>query len=128
MPEKTNPETTDVSRLSGVPDVPRLLGALGLCARAKGLTFGTEMVCEAIRSATPPRLVIEASDTSANTHKKLCDKCTYYSVRIERVPVRGEDLAAAVGKRAPVAALAVRDEHLCRLVASTIAPQTEDRK
>lgn len=94
-----------------------LLRALGLCARARALICGTPMVCDAMRGAHPPLLVLEASDTSDNTHKKLNDKCTFYHIRHVRLPIDGATLAAAVGKgSAALAALGVTDVQFCRLL------------
>ncbi len=94
-----------------------LLHALGLCARARALIFGAPMVCDAMRDARPPLLVLEASDTSENTHKKLTDKCTFYKIRHVRLPIDGATLATAVGKgSASLAALGVRDASFCRLL------------
>ena len=97
-------------------DPTHLLSSLGLCARAGALVFGTPMVCEALRSAKRPYLVLEAADTSDGTHKRLTDKCSFYHVRHVRLAFTGGELAAAVGKTATLAAVAVRDEQLCRML------------
>ncbi len=106
----------------------KLLSGLGLCARARALTYGTAMVCEALRDRRPPYLVLEASDTSEATHKRLCDKCQFYQVEHVRLPVPGGELAAALGKQNTLAAVAVRDENLCcvvRRALSDLLGQTE---
>ncbi len=106
----------------------KLLSGLGLCAKAGALIYGTPMVCEALRDKRKPCLVLEASDTSASTHKKISDKCNFYQVQHVRLPVTGEDLAAALGKRSTLAAVAVRDENLCRVVTAAfiaLGEQTE---
>lgn len=94
----------------------RVLGALGLCAKARGLTFGTPMVCEALAGRKKPGLVVSANDNSDATGKRLADKCRFYGVRLVRLDVSGDALARAVGKSARLAAVAVNDENLCRLV------------
>ena len=94
----------------------KLLQALGLCAKARALVFGTPMVCEALRQKEKPHLVIEASDNSQNTAKRIADKCIYYKVEHWQIDVDGDALARAVGKHARVAAVAVTDENLCRLL------------
>lgn len=97
------------------PFEEKLLSTLGLCARARKLVTGTPMVCEAMRGGRPPVLVVlEAADTSPNTHKKLSDKCTYYSVPLFRLATDTEGLGRAVGKRGVVAAVGVTDESLYR--------------
>lgn len=101
----------------------RLLTTLGLCARARALIFGTDMVCDAMRrgvSGKTPLLVIEASDTSERTHKKLTDKCGYYKVRHVVVPFAAVRLGAALGRERPLAAAGVTDARLVRAVEAQI--------
>lgn len=99
----------------------RTLGALGLCARAGKLIFGTPMICEALAGRKKPCLVVAAADNSEATDKKLTDKCRTYGVRLEKLGVDGETLAHRVGKTARIAAVAVTDEGLCRMVLGTMA-------
>lgn len=94
----------------------KLLSTLGLCARARKLVMGTPMVCEAMRTGgKPPVLaVLEASDTSENTHGKLASKCTYYRIPHYRIHADTQTLAHAVGKTGAVAAVGVTDENLLK--------------
>lgn len=94
----------------------KTLGALGLCAKARKLICGTPMICEALRGRGKPFLVLAASDNSENTQKKLTDKCTHYGVPLVVLKADGDELSRAVGKQSRVAAVAVTDENLCRLV------------
>ena len=110
MPESTSAEKT--------------LRALGLCAKARKLICGTPMVCEALKGRQKPFLVVEASDNSENTRKRLEDRCGYYGVEKRRLAVSGEELARAVGKTGRVAAAAITDEQLCRLVRGTLETGT----
>ena len=101
----------------------KLLSTLGLCARARKLVMGTPMVCEAVRSKKPPVLaVLEASDTSANTHKRLADKCAYYGVPLYRLAADTAQLGRAVGKTGAVAAVGVTDENLYKALADKLPP------
>ena len=97
-------------------DYTPLLHALGLCARARALVMGTPMVCDAMRTAKKPTLVLVASDASDNTKKRLADKCAYYGVPLVTLPQISTDLAHAVGKASGLAAVGLTDENLCRLV------------
>ncbi len=100
--------------------------ALGLCAKAGRLICGTEMVCEALKSrGKKVFLVIGASDNSENTAKRLRDRCAYYGVSLALPQVSGDELADAVGKRGRVAAAAITDEQLCRLVSGTLKELSE---
>lgn len=96
----------------------RLLSGLGLCVKAGRVIFGAPMICEALKKsgAGKPTLVLEAADTSENTHKRITDKCTYYRVRHIRLGCGGEELSAALGKTSFLAAVAVTDEGMTRLL------------
>ena len=100
-----------------VNDEKKLLSALGLCARARKITAGVPMICDALRRGgkDAPRIVFEAADTSDNTHKRISDKCGYYKVRLVRLSVDGATLAAAIGKSSFTAAVAVTDTQLSNL-------------
>lgn len=93
-----------------------LLSTIGLCARAGRLVIGTPMVCEALRKAGAVAGVLEASDTSDNTHKKLSDKCGFYHTPLYRVSAEGAALGHAVGKTGIVAAVAVTDKSLMQAI------------
>ena len=102
--------TAETGRTAGaVPS--KLLSTLGLCARAGGLVIGTPMVCEALRipagKAGRVLAVLEAEDTSENTHHKLTSKCAYYGVPLYRLAVGTVELARAIGKSAATAAVGV---------------------
>ena len=95
-------------------DDKKLLATLGLCVRAGKVVFGVPMICDAMRKGgiKKPAVVFEALDTSENTHKRITDKCTYYKVKHIKITVGGEELAAALGKTAYLAAVAVTDENM----------------
>ena len=56
-----------------------------------------------------PVTVLEASDTSENTHKRITDKCTHYGVEHIRLSIDGETLAHALGKSGSLGAVALTD-------------------
>ena len=80
------------------------------------------MICDALRRGgkNSPLLVLEAADTSENTHKRLTDKCSYYNIRHVRLLCTGEELAAAVGKSSTIGAVAVTDENFVKLIEKNI--------
>ena len=102
-----------------------LLLMIGMCRGAGKLVIGVPMICEHLRKHSNKArvvngersgmLVIEASDTSENTHKKISDKCNYYKVRHIRILSTCEILGNAVGKSA-TAAVAVTDENFCHAI------------
>lgn len=107
-------------------DEKRLLGMIGMCKRAGKTVIGTPMICEHLRKrgiseldGEIDALVIEAGDTSENSHKKITDKCKYYNVKHIRLEATCEILGRAVGKSA-VAAVAIADKNFCRGILSII--------
>ena len=108
-------------------DERNLLGVIGLCRGAGKAVIGTDMVCEHLRKRGNKSkndgkvdiLVLEASDTSENTHKKISDKCIYYNVKHIRLDATSEILGKAVGKRA-TAAVAIADASFCRAILGRI--------
>ncbi len=101
---------------NGRSEQKALLHALGLCARAGKLLCGVPMICEALSQNRKPFLVLCASDNAENSAKRLRDRCDFYGVRLENAKTDGETLAHAVGKTGRLAAVAVTDAQLCRLV------------
>ena len=93
-----------------------VLGALGICAKAGKLICGTPLICEALKAKKQIFLVVEASDNSENTQKKLRDKCGFYGVELTTPDLDGDQLGRAIGKSGRISAVAITDENLCRLV------------
>jgi hypothetical protein len=112
-------------------DEKNLLGLVGICKRAGKTIVGVPMICEHLQKLSQKRskaggveddvdiIVIEASDTSENTHKKISDKCIYYNVKHIRLDATSEILGKAVGKRA-TAAVAIADASFCRAILGRI--------
>ncbi|MGN1400406.1 MAG: YlxQ family RNA-binding protein [Bacillus sp. (in: firmicutes)] len=80
---------------------------LGLANRARKVISGEELVIKEVRSKKA-KLVILAGDASANTEKKVTDKCRHYNVPFIKVDDR-ERLGQAIGKDQRVV-IAVLDE------------------
>lgn len=93
----------------------RYMSTLGLAAKAGKLVCGTQNVCDALKEGRA-RLVIEASGNSANTSKRLNDRCAFYGIRLIPANADGDGLGAAVGRRGACAAAAVCDDSLARAV------------
>jgi ribosomal protein L7Ae-like RNA K-turn-binding protein len=94
----------------------RVFGSLGLCAKAGKMIFGVPMIIEAMQKGKRVYLVLEAGDTSENTHKKITDKCKFYGVEKVRLDVDGGTLGATVGKSSVLAAVAITDESFYKMV------------
>ena len=103
----------------------RALGMMGLAVRAGRVVFGTPMVCEHLKTARSREglLVLEACDTSANTNKRISDRCRYYGVRHIRIPVGTADLAQALGKTGDLAVVAITDAKMAENVVRLLENQ-----
>ena len=94
----------------------RILTSLGLCAKAGKLIIGVPMIIDALQKAKRVYLVLEAGDTSDNTNKKITDKCNFYGVKKIKLDFDGGELGNAVGKTSSLAAVAITDEGLYKMV------------
>jgi ribosomal protein L7Ae-like RNA K-turn-binding protein len=76
------------------------MSLLGLANRARKTISGEELALKEIRSGKA-KLILLSADASANTAKKIMDKCKSYSVPFKNVENR-EVLGHAIGKDARV--------------------------
>jgi ribosomal protein L7Ae-like RNA K-turn-binding protein len=74
---------------------------LGLAMRAGKVITGEDGIVSALKSGHA-KLVIMAEDASANTSKKLVDKCSHYGVPVISFGTRSE-LGGSIGKAERVA-------------------------
>ena len=111
------------SELSDEEREARLLSTAGLAARARKAVFGTGQICEELRKGEI-LFVIEASDTSENTHKRLSDKTAFYGVPLCRVGASCERLALLFGKRnGSIAAVGITDSGIIRAMKKYLPPE-----
>ena len=101
-------------------DFKSLLGALGLASRARKLTFGTELTCEAGYKGSL-KLVVLSKEASQNTLKKVNRCCTENDIPAFIIDIGAEELSQAVGKRKPIMTLGVIDSEFKNLVQRTLA-------
>ena len=100
----------------------KLLSTVGLCARAGGLIFGTPMVCEALQKKAGVLAVLEASDTSHNTHEKLQNKCQFYHIPLYRISATTAELGRSIGKTGAVAAVGITHQGLMTAIQKHLCP------
>ena len=94
-----------------------LLKFLGLCYRAGCAVCGTELICNALKNGKKvPVLVLEAFDTSQNTHKRISDRCVYYGTEHMRLDFSSSELGRALGKSSFIAAVGITDEGFCKAI------------
>lgn len=73
------------------------LNTLGLCARARKIVTGEDLVLEAIRKGKA-KLVFLANDAGPNTTKSIKDKSAFYNVDVID-SFSSEDLSKAIGAK-----------------------------
>lgn len=76
------------------------MSLLGLANRARKITTGEELSVKEIRSGKA-KLILLSKDASANTSKKITDKCNSYNIPCRLVENRFL-LGKAIGKEARV--------------------------
>ena len=96
---------------------------IGLAKRAGRAIVGWPMISEHISKGKnishDEFLLIEASDTSDGTHKKISNKCEFYNIKTIRIDSTCSELGAALGKSA-TAAVAILSKDMCCAVLDKI--------
>ncbi|MBR0147230.1 MAG: ribosomal L7Ae/L30e/S12e/Gadd45 family protein [Eubacterium sp.] len=90
------------------------LSLLGLAARAGAVQSGGFLTEKAVQSGTAVFVII-AEDASANSRKKIQDKCTYYHVPYAVCETQ-DILGHKIGKESR-SCLAITDENFGRQIA-----------
>ena len=94
---------------------------LGLAMRAGRVIIGTEQACIALKKKGKVKLVLLASDASANTKKKMTVKCEFYSVSHIELTIGSAELGSLLGKSYGPMTLALTDEGFAREIAKACA-------
>ncbi len=90
------------------------MSLLGLANRARKIISGEELTVKQIQSGKA-RLILLSADASANTTKKITDKCNSYEVPYKLVENR-HLLGQAIGKEARVVVAILDDGFAKKLV------------
>ncbi|HEU4631031.1 MAG TPA: ribosomal L7Ae/L30e/S12e/Gadd45 family protein [Gemmatimonadaceae bacterium] len=102
----------------------RLLGLLGLGARARSVVVGVEQVRDAARRGKL-RLAVIAPDASENSREKVVPLLTARRIRMVEGPSAAA-LGGVVGRQA-TAAIGVVDEQLARGIRALLEASTGER-
>jgi len=90
------------------------MSLLGLANRARKIISGEELTVKEVRGGKA-KLVLLSADASANTTKKITDKCKSYEVPLKMVENR-HLLGQAIGKEARVVVAVLDDGFAKKLV------------
>lgn len=101
----------------------KVLSMLGLSRRAGAVIIGTDLVTKALPSGKV-KLVMYACDASANTEKKITDKCKFYGTECIKLSYDGGEIAHAIGKMSSVSAVGITDENFSRELVFRISNET----
>ena len=101
----------------------KVLSMLGLSRRAGAVIIGTDLVTKSLPSGKV-KLVMYACDASANTEKKITDKCKFYKAKCVKVAFDGGEIAHAIGKQSTVSVVGVTDENFSRELELLISNET----
>ena len=101
----------------------KVLSMLGLSRRAGAVIIGTDLVTKALPSGKV-KLVMYACDASANTEKKITDKCKFYSTECIKLSYNGTEIAHAIGKQSLVSVVAITDGSFSRELNLLISKET----
>ncbi|SFA73504.1 MULTISPECIES: YlxQ family RNA-binding protein [unclassified Bacillus (in: firmicutes)] len=93
------------------------MSLLGLANRARKIISGEELSIKEVRAGRA-KLVLLSADASANTMKKITDKCKSYEVPVKIVEDR-HILGQAIGKEARVV-VAVMDDGFAKKLVSLL--------
>ncbi len=97
----------------------KFLLMLGLCKRAGKLSLGTPIVIETIQKKSA-KAVFYSSDASANTEKKIKDKCAFYGVECIKVEYTSYELSEALGKSGSVCTVSIMDDGFLKQLMSLL--------
>lgn len=94
-------------------DAERLARMLGLSARARMLSIGTDMACDSVRCGNA-RFLMVARDASDNTKKRAFNCAKYYETACYEIPIGQSDLGNCVGKKGAVSVLSLNDANMAK--------------
>lgn len=86
---------------------------LGLCRKAGAMEIGTPLVTASLPKGKI-KVVLLASDASANTEKRVTDKCRFYNTELVKLPVSSIEISTAIGKSGAVCTLGITDENFSK--------------
>ncbi len=97
-------------------DNSKLMGIIGLAAKAGKIVVGTEIVTGKIKSGKKILLVLIASDVSQNTYKKIVNCCDYYKVDYVQLKQNRDEISHAVGKSCLTSSVGIIDQNFVNAI------------
>lgn len=86
----------------------KFLSILGLSRRAGQVIIGTPLVTSTLPSGRV-QVVFYTADASANTEKRITDKCKFYGVLCKKIEIPSDQVGKMVGFKTSVCAVGITD-------------------
>ena len=86
-----------------------------MAMKAGKLAAGTEQAVEAVRGKKAAHVFL-CSDASANTAKKVRDKCAFYGAPLSEIPLTMAELSGILGLKRLCAAAALTDAGFLNII------------
>lgn len=99
-------------------DNRKIKSLLGIAKKAGRTVCGTEKVVESIRSGkkSSVKLMVVASDASANTVKRAKNTSAYYGIPTVWSEIGKSELGKTVGSASDISVVGVTDEGFCQAI------------
>lgn len=95
----------------------KFLSMLGLSRRAGQVTIGTPLVTGLLPTGKM-RVVFYTADASANTKKRITDKCRFYNVKCIELQIPSSEIGHIVGMKSTVCVVGITDDNFSKQLLS----------
>lgn len=95
----------------------KFLSMLGLSRRAGQVIIGTPLVTGLLPSGKV-KIVFYTADASANTEKRITDKCRFYNVNCTRLDISSSEIGRIVGMKTSVCVVGITDDNFSKQLIS----------
>ena len=89
----------------------KALNTIGICKCANKLSYGETLIKDIQKCKV--NLVVICTDTSANSKKKIIDKCNYYNCEYI-VAFTQQEIIKVISRVDPVSAIGIKDSNLAK--------------
>ena len=91
----------------------KFLSMLGLSRRAGEAIIGTDLVTKALPSKKV-KVVFFSANSSANTEKRITDKCAFYNVKCVKIDTESFKIGKALGKDGGVCVVGIKSDNFSK--------------
>lgn len=95
----------------------KFLSMLGLSRRAGQVIIGTPLVTGTLPMGKM-KVVFYTADASANTEKRITDKCRFYNVNCIKLNIASSEIGHIVGMKSSVCVVGITDDNFSKQLIS----------